>query len=69
MTNEEKNELKDIKGDTYLISKEKNVSRSVIKYIPNFKEVISYKYVFDSFSAGELKNLNDEKILKKYLFE
>ena len=68
-TNEEKNELKDIRGDTYLISKEKNVSRSVIKYIPNFKEVISYKYVFDSFSAGELKNLNDEKILKKYLFE
>jgi flagellar biosynthesis GTPase FlhF len=69
VTNEEKNELKEIKGDTYLISKEKNVSRSIIKYIPNFKEVISYKYVFDSFSAGELKNLNDEKILKKYLFE
>ena len=68
-TNEEKNEMKDVEGDTYLISKEKNVTKSIIKYIPNFKEVISYKYVFDSFSAGELKNLNDEKILKKYLFE
>ena len=69
LTNEEKNELKDIEGDTYLISKEKIVSKGFIKYIPNFKEIISYKYAFDSFSAGELKNLNDEKILKKYLFE
>ena len=69
ITNEDKNENNEIKGDTYLISKEKIFSRGLYKIIPNFKEVISYKYVFDSFWAGELINLNDNNILKKYSFE
>ena len=68
INNEEKNETKEIKGDTYLISREKIVNRGLIKNIPNFKDVISYKYVFDSFLAGELINLNDNNILKKYQF-
>ena len=66
--NVEKNESNEIKYDTYLISKEKIVNRGLIKNIPNFKEVISYKYVFDSFLAGGLINLNDNNILKKYQF-
>ena len=65
---EETQELKDIKGDTYLISKEKIVNGGILKKIPNFKEIISYKYVFDSFWAGELINLNDNNKMKKYLF-
>ena len=68
ITNEDKNETNEVKGDTYLISKEKVVNNGIIRHIPNFKEVISYKYVFDSFLAGELKNLNDDNILKKYQF-
>ena len=68
INNEEKNETKEIKGDTYLISREKIVNRGLIRNIPNFKDVISYKYVFDSFLAGELINLNDNNILKKYQF-
>ena len=66
--NEKSEEKKDVKGDTYLISKEKVSSRGFLKKIPNFKEVISYKYIFDSFWAGKLLNLNDESILKKYRF-
>ena len=59
----------DIKGDTYLISKEKVIiNRGLIKNIPHFKDVISYKYVFDSFWAGKLLNLHDNKILEKYHF-
>ena len=68
ITNEDKNENSEVKGDTYLISKEKIVNRGLIKIIPNLKEVISYKYVFDSFWAGELINLNDDNILKRYQF-
>jgi len=66
--NEKSEEKKDIKGDTYLISKEKVSSRGFLKKIPNFKEIISYKYILDSFWAGKLLNLNDENILKKYQF-
>jgi len=66
--NEKSEEKKDVKGDTYLISKEKVSSRGFLKKIPNFKEIISYKYILDSFWAGKLLNLNDESILKKYQF-
>ena len=68
VTNEEKTENSEIKGDTYLISKEKIINRGLFKNIPNFKNIISYKYVFDSFWAGELINLNDGTKLKKYQF-
>ena len=68
INNEEKNETNEIKGDTYLICRDKIVNRGLIKNIPNFKDAISYKYVFDSFLAGELINLNDNNILKKYQF-
>ena len=66
--NEKSEEKKEVKGDTYLISKEKVSSRGFLKKIPNFKEIISYKYILDSFWAGKLLNLNDESILKKYQF-
>ena len=66
--NEKSEEKKEVKGDTYLISKEKVTSRGFLKKIPNFKEIISYKYILDSFWAGKLLNLNDESILKKYQF-
>ena len=66
--NEKSEEKKDVKGDTYLISKDKVSSRGFLKKIPNFKEIISIKYIFDSFWAGKLLNLNDESILKKYQF-
>ena len=66
--NEKSEEKKDVKGDTYLISKDKVSSRGFLKKIPNFKEIISYKYILDSFWAGKLLNLNDESILKKYQF-
>ena len=66
--NDDKYETNEIKGDTYLICKENIINRGLIKNIPNFKDVISYKYVFDSFLAGELINLNNDNILKKYQF-
>jgi hypothetical protein len=68
-TNEEKNIKENIEGDTYLISKEKEISHGIFKNIPHFKDVISYKYVFDSFWAGKLLDLQDNKILKKYQFQ
>ena len=67
LTIDDKND-KDVEGDTFLISKEKIINRGFFKIIPNFKEVISFKYVFDSFWAGELINLNEDNILKKYQF-
>ena len=66
--NEEKNEINEVKGDTYLITKDKIIARGLIRKIPNFKGIISYKYVYDSFWAGQLINLNDSNILKKYQF-
>ena len=67
---DENSEYKNIEGDTYLITKEKIINtQGLNKFIPNFKHAISYKYVFDSFWAGELINLNDENKLKKYLMQ
>ena len=65
---EEKIDFSKIKGDTYLLSKEKVTNINVFKKIPNFKGVINYKYAFDSFWAGKLLDLKDEHILKKYEF-
>ena len=68
-SNEEKNIKENIEGDTYLISKEKEVNHGIIKNIPHLKDVISYKYVFDSFWAGKLLDLQDNNILQKYKFQ
>ena len=66
---EEKIDFSKIKGDTYLLSKEKVTNLNISKKIPNFKGIINYKYAFDSFWAGKLLDLKDEHILKKYEFK
>ena len=66
---EEKIDFSKIKGDTYLLSKEKVTNKNIFSKIPNFKGVIDYKYSFDSFWAGKLLDLKDEYILKKYEFK
>ena len=68
LSKEEKIDYSKIKGDTYLLSKEKVNNINMFKKIPNFKGVINYKYSFDSFWAGKLLDLKDENILKKYEF-
>ena len=67
--NEEKIDFSKIKGDTYLLSKDKVMNTNILKKIPNFKGVINFKYAFDSFWAGKLLDLKDKHILKKYEFE
>ena len=69
LNKEEKVDLSKIKGDTYLLSKEKVTNVNIFKIIPNFKGVINYIYAFDSFWAGKLLELKNEKILKKYEFK
>ena len=66
---EEKIDFSKIKGDTYLLSKDKIMNINILKKIPNFKGVINFKYAFDSFWAGKLLDLKDKHILKKYEFE
>jgi len=68
ISKEEKIDFSKIKGDTYLLSKEKVINKIMFTKIPNFKAVIDYKYSFDSFWAGKLLDLKDENILKKYQF-
>ena len=69
LNKEEKIDFTKIKGDTYLLSKDKVSNTNILKAIPNFKGVINFKYSFDSFWAGKLLDLKDEFILKKYSFE
>ena len=69
LSKEEKIDFSKIKGDTYLLSKEKVNNINLLNKIPNFKGVINYKYAFDSFWAGKLLDLKDEHILKKYEFK
>ena len=69
LNKEEKRDFSKIKGDTYLLSKDKVMNTIIFKKIPNFKGVINYKYAFDSFWAGRLLDLKDEHILKKYEFD
>ena len=69
LNKEEKIDFTKIKGDTYLLSKDKVANTNILKAIPNFKSVINFKYSFDSFWAGKLLDLKDEFILKKYSFE
>ena len=69
LNKEEKIDFSKIKGDTYLLSKDKVMNTIIFKKIPNFKGVINYKYAFDSFWAGRLLDLKDEHILKKYEFD
>ena len=69
LNKEEKIDFTKIKGDTYLLSKDKVANTNILKAIPNFKGVINFKYSFDSFWAGKLLDLKDEFILKKYSFE
>ena len=69
LSKEEKIDFTKIKGDTYLLSKEKVTNVNLFNKIPNFKGVINYKYAFDSFWAGKLLDLKGEYILKKYEFK
>ena len=69
LDNDDKIDFSKIKGDTYLLSKEKVINKIIFKKIPNFKTVINYKYAFDSFWAGKLLDLKDEHILQKYEFQ
>ena len=69
LSKEEKIDFSKIKGDTYLLSKEKITNEKIFKKIPNFKGILNYKYAFDSFWAGKLLDLKNEHILKKYEFK
>ena len=62
---EDINEDPKIEG-TYLISKEKVNSIKFLKKVKYYKGVISCNYIYDSFLNGQLLDLNDKDILKKY---
>ena len=51
---------------TYLISKNKVNNIKFLKKVKYYKGVISYKYIYDSFSNGQLLDLNEEEIIEKY---
>ena len=50
----------------YLISKNKVNNIKFLKKVNYYKGVISYKYIYDSFSNGQLLGLNEEEIIEKY---
>ena len=60
-----RNEEQMIEG-TYLISKNKVNNIKFLKKVKYYKGVISYKYIYDSFSNGQLLDLNEEEIIEKY---
>jgi hypothetical protein len=59
------NEKQKIEG-TFLISKEKINNKRFFKKIKDYKGIISYEYIYDSFLNGQLLDLNDKEILEKY---
>ena len=59
------NEEQIIEG-TYLISKDKVNNIKFLKKVKFYKGIISYKYIYDSFSNGQLLDLNEQKIFEKY---
>ena len=59
------NEEQKIEG-IYFIAKDKFNNIKLLKKVKYFKGIISYKYIYDSFSNGQLLDLGEQDIFEKY---
>ena len=59
------NEEQKIEG-IYFITKDKINNIKFLKKVKYFKGIISYKYIYDSFSNGQLLDLGEQDIFEKY---